>query len=303
MIRIIHFMYFWQTPTFWMLESIEEFRNMNPDWEIRFWTDLPDDMPEHVIKALEVAPTPRFKADLVRYWILYLYGGVYCDIDTRPIRPMNDLLDKIGECDGFVTTHRDHADILDNYFLAAREPGLDFWLNSVERCCDETGWRKHDRYFGGHNAFPETPGAESILILDSPFTWEISDPKEYSELFTLPRSALEHPTAWVKHYRTCGKQTLPVLELAKNEELSWEEKEAMCYAAGYSPKEASDAVAQKPSPPPAKAVLVKLRNGDLYADPGGPLPELRDGFVRDERYPHRLRKLRPSRFNQGKLDL
>lgn len=34
--------------------------------------------------------------------------------------------------------------------------------------------------------------------------------------------------------------------------------------------------------------LIELRNGDLYADPGGPVPDVPAGYVRDLAEAHRL---------------
>jgi hypothetical protein len=37
------------------------------------------------------------RADLARYLLVYKIGGVYCDVDTRPLRPIDPLLMPLGE--------------------------------------------------------------------------------------------------------------------------------------------------------------------------------------------------------------
>lgn len=297
--RILHLQYFWQTPTAWMLANVAEWRAVNPGWDVRFETQLPE-LPAEILSVLHDAPTPRFRADIVRYWTLLEHGGVYADIDTRPVRHLEALLAPLGpECDGWVSRHRGHARILDNFFLAGKA-GSTWWRQCIERCCDKGKWRKPSRYFGGFNAFPDlaAQSGENIAVLDQSATWEIQDPREYAELFAVPRVPLADPVAILKHYRACGQQTLPVLSNGVYDELAWEDLGKIHAVPGHTPRTREKKhVTAKPVPPP-KAVPVKLRNGDLYHDPGGPLPDDRDGYARDDHNPHLLRKLRDSDFNE-----
>lgn len=85
--RVIH-----QT---WINEDIpagmgypESWREHNPDWEYRFWTD--DDLEQFfrterpdLLELYRSYERPVQRADLARYCILHRYGGIYADIDTR----------------------------------------------------------------------------------------------------------------------------------------------------------------------------------------------------------------------------
>ena len=82
--KTIHLTYHWDDPPLWVKRNVAEFVAMHPGWEVRFWTDLPIGMPQAIHDALAWAPTRRFQSDLVRYWILQQYGGIYVDVDCRP---------------------------------------------------------------------------------------------------------------------------------------------------------------------------------------------------------------------------
>ncbi|CAG2244971.1 unnamed protein product [Mytilus edulis] len=53
---------------------------------------------------LEKIPTPAWIADIIRYKVLYEYGGVYLDTDIRVIRSIEPLLTKFKS--GFVVCER-----------------------------------------------------------------------------------------------------------------------------------------------------------------------------------------------------
>lgn len=73
-------------------------RDMNPGWEYRLWTEenLPTDfVNQHHIEAIR-ANQPNHpeagQADIIRYELLYRFGGFYVDADTEFIRPLDDFL-------------------------------------------------------------------------------------------------------------------------------------------------------------------------------------------------------------------
>jgi alpha 1,6-mannosyltransferase len=50
-------------------------------------------MPPHIIHAYEIMPAPVLKADYFRYISTYILGGVYSDIDTECLRPIDKWTD------------------------------------------------------------------------------------------------------------------------------------------------------------------------------------------------------------------
>ncbi len=76
----------------------ESWKRHNPDWEYRLWTD--DDLltlvqtcyPE--LEELYLSyPKPVQRADMARYLILHHHGGVYADIDTECMAPLDVIAD------------------------------------------------------------------------------------------------------------------------------------------------------------------------------------------------------------------
>lgn len=76
----------------------ESWKRHNPDWEYRLWTD--DDLlalvqtnyPE--LESLYLSyPKPVQRADMARYLILHHHGGVYADIDTECMGPLDVIAD------------------------------------------------------------------------------------------------------------------------------------------------------------------------------------------------------------------
>ena len=70
----------------------------NPTWKYKLWTD--EDARELVIekfpqylKAYDAFAKPIYRADMVRYLILSVYGGIYADLDMECVRPFDDVLD------------------------------------------------------------------------------------------------------------------------------------------------------------------------------------------------------------------
>jgi hypothetical protein len=67
------------------------------DYEYRFYDDkdcidfLTKYFHKNVINAYNHATVTAHKADLFRYCLLYIYGGIYLDIKTELIKPLNEI--------------------------------------------------------------------------------------------------------------------------------------------------------------------------------------------------------------------
>lgn len=77
-------------------ELMNSIKLMNPDWEYYLWTD--DNLPEDLTLRSRIDAIPDYempaKADLLRYELLYKFGGVYIDADSEAIIPFTeDLLE------------------------------------------------------------------------------------------------------------------------------------------------------------------------------------------------------------------
>lgn len=70
----------------------ETWKKYHPDWEYTLWGDL--DISKFSFKNRELfdkAPNMGMKSDILRYEILYNYGGLYIDTDFECLKPFDDL--------------------------------------------------------------------------------------------------------------------------------------------------------------------------------------------------------------------
>jgi mannosyltransferase OCH1-like enzyme len=70
----------------------ESWKYYHPHWQYRLWTlaDIPA-MTLHNRELIEGATNPAEISDLLRYEILYQYGGVYIDMDFECLQPLDML--------------------------------------------------------------------------------------------------------------------------------------------------------------------------------------------------------------------
>jgi hypothetical protein len=124
----------------------QSWRDKNPNWEYRFWSD--DDLTAFfqnvrpdLLDLFLSYPKAVQKADLARYCILYEYGGVYADIDTRCNASLDVLFGdkRVVLCEE-PPEHWEHAHVrgmthlLFNGTMAspAKHP---FWKSVIDLCC------------------------------------------------------------------------------------------------------------------------------------------------------------------------
>lgn len=75
-----------------LLRFQESWQRYHPDWEYKLWTqhDIPY-LNLYNKKLIEEATNPAELSDLLRYEILYQYGGVYIDMDFECLQPLDVL--------------------------------------------------------------------------------------------------------------------------------------------------------------------------------------------------------------------
>lgn len=68
------------------------FAVLHPTWELKTWSD-PRQLEFLLCPAeFNAAQTHAGRSDILRYEILYRFGGVYVDTDVEPLRPFDELL-------------------------------------------------------------------------------------------------------------------------------------------------------------------------------------------------------------------
>jgi mannosyltransferase OCH1-like enzyme len=81
-----------------MLRAVHSWIERNPEYDYRFFDDAAAaelvrlHFDQQVQDAYERMPFGAGKADLFRYCFLFLHGGVYADIDTVCLRPLETVL-------------------------------------------------------------------------------------------------------------------------------------------------------------------------------------------------------------------
>lgn len=81
-----------------MAKIVQRTQEMNPEYEYELWDDndcrkfLLDNFGQNYANAFDVLIPGAFKCDFWRYAVMYLYGGVYMDMDMTPEVPFREIL-------------------------------------------------------------------------------------------------------------------------------------------------------------------------------------------------------------------
>lgn len=100
--KVIYFLHLGEKPMpVWAGDNIRAWAEMNPDYRIEIVTDytryrIPYEI-EHIYKISDYG----IRGDIDRVNTIFHNGGVYCDWDMIPLRPLGDLLDDCKFCIGY----------------------------------------------------------------------------------------------------------------------------------------------------------------------------------------------------------
>ncbi|XP_064637904.1 uncharacterized protein LOC135494083 [Lineus longissimus] len=78
---------------------VKKWLRINPGWEYWFWSDddcrtfIKTKFPNY-LQLYDGYDKSIQKADVIRYFILYEYGGIYADLDVEPLRPLHPITEK-----------------------------------------------------------------------------------------------------------------------------------------------------------------------------------------------------------------
>ena len=90
---------------------IRSWVDVNPGWKHWFWTDrdnrnLVATRFPSFLKLWDALPQNIMRADLVRYFIMWEFGGVYVDLDFEALRPMDRLVEALRQQAGSLSRGR-----------------------------------------------------------------------------------------------------------------------------------------------------------------------------------------------------
>lgn len=130
--RIIHLTYKdHNIPKVWQ-NTISSWKKYHPNWEIKFWSDVDNrQLIKHkynwFLKTYDSYEYGIQRADAIRYFILYTYGGIYSDMDIEPIKNFDKIFQKISDKNVYLI-RTPQMSYVTNCFMASK-PGSKFWLD------------------------------------------------------------------------------------------------------------------------------------------------------------------------------
>ena len=84
---------------------------------------------------IDSSPNPQSKSDILRYWLMWKFGGLYVDVDTVPLSDnLETNFDKELFCAGVGI-----GSFFDNYVLWSKKSNNDFWTDTLVRCRTNRG--------------------------------------------------------------------------------------------------------------------------------------------------------------------
>ena len=144
-----------EIPDKWAV-SPESVKSVMSDWTYVLMTDednrnliaehFPDFLPYY-----DAFPHAIQRADAVRYAYLYVYGGIYMDLDFEVQRDLSPLFVSTGEV--FLVASGNVSSYYTNSFMASR-PRAKFWLEVIEEMKRPNQWW----YIGKHIEVMNTTG-------------------------------------------------------------------------------------------------------------------------------------------------
>ena len=91
--KIIHYCWFGLNPLPpTAIKCMESWKRLLPDYEIMQWNE--DNFDTRINPYVEEAYHMKkyaFVSDFARVWVLYNYGGIYCDVDVELLKPIDDI--------------------------------------------------------------------------------------------------------------------------------------------------------------------------------------------------------------------
>lgn len=112
-------------------------QKLNPDYKMLLYDDkdidnfIKSNFDEYTYNSFLELDVGAAKADFWRYCILYKYGGIYLDIDSNIIRPLNELIEEDDQC---IITRENNKGIFVQWFLIF-EKNHPILLDTINECC------------------------------------------------------------------------------------------------------------------------------------------------------------------------
>jgi inositol phosphorylceramide mannosyltransferase catalytic subunit len=143
-------------------ENITYNKQYNPDWEYIIWdedkiTKLLKEYNPQWLETYNTLPYLHHKADFGRYVILYIYGGIYIDMDAHTIKSLDSLAQKYHDYDLLVSLVNTNfvenyiatwqTDVLINNGVIMSKPDNQIMLKIINSIVIEPNCEKYDTQY------------------------------------------------------------------------------------------------------------------------------------------------------------
>lgn len=123
----------------------QTFKDLHPNYQYRLWDDadnrafIEKNFP-WFLERYDSFPAEIYRADAVRYFFLYRFGGIYADLDTECLRNLDPLLTGGDVILGRMGSNPAFEHSIPNAFMMSK-PRQEFWLFVISLICDTVGER------------------------------------------------------------------------------------------------------------------------------------------------------------------
>jgi mannosyltransferase OCH1-like enzyme len=144
--KIIHQMWLGNDPPKVLMDT---WRKENPDWAYILWTE--ENLKEWTFKnqdLIEQMPELNGKCDIMRYEILYHFGGFFIDADTYCLKPLSDHLFKY-DCTSVFESEKYRGGLIACGFMSAH-PGCELMrlcIDNIKVVKSPAWWYVGPSYF------------------------------------------------------------------------------------------------------------------------------------------------------------
>uniref|UniRef100_A0A6C0HQ77 Glycosyltransferase n=1 Tax=viral metagenome TaxID=1070528 RepID=A0A6C0HQ77_9ZZZZ len=129
----------------WKTKSLHEncikirdnIKKLNPNYQVILYDDYDMDtfiktnFNDYIYNCYTQLNVGAAKADFWRYCVLYINGGVYLDMDSNIVRPLDDLILEDDQC---IITREGNSGIFNNWIMIF-EKNHPILLESINKCC------------------------------------------------------------------------------------------------------------------------------------------------------------------------